>query len=159
MEEVVKTEETTELAWRGTRLGALILDCIILFTLMGPISYFLGIFDYVQNGQKPPFILTLTNFTISFTLYFAINWKYLKNNAQTIGKYVLNIRIIKLDGSKPTIKELLLKRYLVLWGFPYIPFIGGILNVINILFIFRKDHRCIHDLVAGTKVVESHAEY
>lgn len=155
MEEVVEIEETTELARRGARLGASILDFVILLIFMGPISYFLGIFDYVQNGQQPPLSLTLINVAISFTLYFAINWKHLNNNAQTFGKYVLNIRIANLDGSKPTIKELLLKRYLVFWGFPYVPFIGDVLNIINVLFIFRKDRRCIHDFVAGTKVINS----
>jgi len=34
-----------------------------------------------------------------------------------------------------------------------IPAIGGIIQIVNILFIFRDDRKCIHDLIAGTVVV------
>jgi hypothetical protein len=30
------------------------------------------------------------------------------------------------------------------------------LSIVNVLFIFRSDRRCIHDLVADTRVVEAH---
>jgi uncharacterized RDD family membrane protein YckC len=35
-----------------------------------------------------------------------------------------------------------------------IPVVGQIFSFINILFIFTKEKRCIHDLVAKTKVVQ-----
>jgi hypothetical protein len=31
--------------------------------------------------------------------------------------------------------------------------LGGILSLADMLFILRKDRRCIHDLVAGTQVL------
>ncbi len=31
--------------------------------------------------------------------------------------------------------------------------LGSILMLTNVLFIFRSDRRCIHDLIADTKVV------
>jgi uncharacterized RDD family membrane protein YckC len=33
----------------------------------------------------------------------------------------------------------------------FIPFY----SLVDVLFIFRDDRRCIHDLIAGTKVVEA----
>ena len=45
-------------------------------------------------------------------------------------------------------------RYFPLAVIAQIPFAGGIFSLIDCLFIFREDRRCIHDLIAGTKVVD-----
>lgn len=34
-----------------------------------------------------------------------------------------------------------------------IPLAGAAFGLVDILFIFRADRRCIHDLIAGTHVV------
>jgi len=46
-------------------------------------------------------------------------------------------------------------RYVPVWLASSIPFIGGFLALIDILFIFREDRRCVHDMIAGTVVVEA----
>ena len=35
-----------------------------------------------------------------------------------------------------------------------IPYIGWAFTMVDICFIFRDDHRCVHDLMAGTRVVK-----
>ena len=50
---------------------------------------------------------------------------------------------------------LLGRRYLFANGVGMIPFIGGLISIVNICFIFRGDKRCLHDLVAGTQVVNA----
>jgi uncharacterized RDD family membrane protein YckC len=35
-----------------------------------------------------------------------------------------------------------------------IPVVNFILPLLDALFIFREDRRCIHDLIAGTKVIQ-----
>ena len=125
MEEVAELEQDNELARRGARLGASLLDCVILMVFMGPIAYFLGLFEYTQNQQQPSLELTLLTGVIGIAIFLALNWKLLNQNAQTLGKYVLDLRIVNLDGSKPSMKDLMFKRYLIYWGLPYVPFIGG----------------------------------
>jgi uncharacterized RDD family membrane protein YckC len=49
---------------------------------------------------------------------------------------------------------IILKRSLPITLFSLIPVIGGLLGLANIGFIFRKDRRCLHDIIAGTKVVQ-----
>ena len=34
-----------------------------------------------------------------------------------------------------------------------IPVLGPLFSLVNVCFIFREDRRCIHDLIAGTQVV------
>jgi len=35
-----------------------------------------------------------------------------------------------------------------------VPMIGNVFTIVNYCFIFRADRRCLHDLIAGTKVVK-----
>jgi uncharacterized RDD family membrane protein YckC len=49
---------------------------------------------------------------------------------------------------------LILKRYLPISVVSVIPVVGPLLTLIDILFIFRSDRRCVHDLIADTQVLE-----
>ena len=52
-----------------------------------------------------------------------------------------------------TALKLLGLRYVLVMLVQAIPMIGQLLGLIDALFIFRGDRRCVHDLIAGTKVV------
>ena len=45
-------------------------------------------------------------------------------------------------------------RYLPTAVVTQIPLIGSILGITDILFIFGQERRCVHDLIAGTKVID-----
>ena len=81
----------------------------------------------------------------------------LKKYGQTIGKKLLGISIVTLDGEKPEFWPLILKRYLPLGLVSYTPVVGRFLPTIDALFIFGKDKRCVHDFIAGTMVVNLNA--
>ncbi len=66
----------------------------------------------------------------------------------------MRIRIVDLNGAVLPVQRLLGLRYLPWWAASIVPFVGGLFALIDALFIFRKDHRCIHDHIAGTKVVQ-----
>ena len=36
-----------------------------------------------------------------------------------------------------------------------VPYVGGLFSLVDILCIFGEERRCIHDMIAGTKVVEA----
>jgi hypothetical protein len=40
-----------------------------------------------------------------------------------------------------------------MWSVSLVPGIGALAVTVDDLFIFRTDRRCLHDLIAGTKVV------
>ncbi|MOA70690.1 RDD family protein [compost metagenome] len=54
----------------------------------------------------------------------------------------------------PELGNLLLKRYLVWWLLAYVPIVGMFLVLVDYLFIFRADRRCLHDRLAATRVVQ-----
>lgn len=75
-------------------------------------------------------------------------------DGQSVGKKLVGIRIVKLDGSSVRFVDGVALRTLLPWAVGYIPYVGVWLMAIDILFIFRKNHRCLHDLLAGTRVVK-----
>ncbi len=57
------------------------------------------------------------------------------------------------DNTDASITKLIGLRYLPLSIAVLIPYVGMIFVFIDPLFIFREERRCIHDFIAGTKVV------
>lgn len=138
-------------ASRWDRLWAVLVDCLIILPPSMLLGWSLGLFDYSDPSNVPIHITIITGI-VSFSIYFAINWSNLKQG-QTWGKRALNIKIVGGSGNPLPIKELLLKRYLFQYGITYIPMVGGLLSMIDSLFIFGGSKQCLHDKVAGTNVV------
>jgi uncharacterized RDD family membrane protein YckC len=105
--------------------------------------------------QKNTFVLSpdlaLKILMYEVLVFFALNMFFLYRHSQTIGKRVMNIAIRDLQNQKPHFANLILNRYLVQIPMMIVP----LLNIVDISFILiRKDRRCIHDLIAKTKVVD-----
>ena len=148
-----------ELAGRGERLGAAIIDTIILMMVMGPLMYFGGYFSQAMEaaarGQQVSIVAQLMWVVIGFAVFAAVQFVPLNATAQTWGKRLVGVRIANLDGSQPSVVQLLGKRYLPVQAISSIPFIGFVFGLVNVLFIFRSDRRCVHDLIAGTRVIKA----
>jgi uncharacterized RDD family membrane protein YckC len=142
------------LADRGSRFVAAFLDGIIGGVIGIPVIVALGEWDYMVKGQLPPFGIVLTGGVIGVLGFLLIHGYFLKTNGQTVGKKAQGIRSANLDDTVPQFGRLIGLRYLPLWIVPFIPVVGIFLPTLDILFIFRSDRRCIHDLLAGTKVVK-----
>ena len=142
------------LASRWARLGASIIDSIIMMFVVLPVMYFTGGFDGMMEGREPGFVYMFGMGILSLVAYLVINYRFLVANGQTIGKKVLEIKIVDLNGNVPVFQPQLLIRYAVYLLPGQIPFVGQLFSFINVLFIFTKEKRCIHDLVAKTKVVK-----
>jgi uncharacterized RDD family membrane protein YckC len=144
----------SDLAGRFTRLASAIVDGWIGMAIAFPLMYALGIWTYIGRGQNPPLGLMLASGALSFLGFFLIHGYFLKTKGQTVGKKLAGIRIAALDGSIPDFATVVLRRYLPISIVAQIPAVGPYLTLLDVLFIFRGDRRCIHDLIAGTKVVK-----
>ncbi|WP_064747813.1 RDD family protein [Lysobacter antibioticus] len=145
-----------ELAGRGIRLVAAIIDGVIMLVLLLPLMFVGGYFEQAmtaaQNGQQT-FGLQFLWGLIGVILFFVIQAYPLNQSGQTWGKKVMKIKIVDMDGLQPSLVELLGKRYLFSQGVGLIPCLGAIVQLVDVLMIFRDDRRCLHDQIAGTKVV------
>ena len=76
-------------------------------------------------------------------------------SGQTIGKRVLGVRIVTFqDETNPGFVKVFLLRAVLPALVGAIPLIGVPFALADYGFIFRADRRCLHDLIAGTKVIK-----
>ena len=87
-------------------------------------------------------------------IFFVLHGVSLYQRGQTIGKRIMGIAIVTLDNQKPAFFPLIAQRYISQWVMSMVPVIGPILRLIDILLIFRADKRCLHDIIARTKVID-----
>lgn len=73
---------------------------------------------------------------------------------QSIGNMLVGTRIVRMPGGERAgfLRAFLLRGCLAR-VIRQLPVLGGIFWVVDSCFIFRDDRRCLHDLIAGTKVI------
>ena len=149
-------DEPNQLASRGKRLAAAVVDIFIFFPLVILVAQPLGLINISEPGEMEGFNLeqSIKLFIIGQVLFLLVQGYLLHNQGQTIGKKLLKIRIVCLDDKLFGIGQLYFVRYLTFSLIAQIPIIGALIGIINILFIFGQDRRCLHDRLAGTKVIE-----
>jgi len=159
-DEVAPPEQgAVNLAGRWTRLGASMIDALISLAFLSPIQYALGVYDNFPKIRQLTLLETLAWSAGGFALWLLIHGHSLATRGQTAGKRLLNIQIVNVtDGRPATFSKIVLARHLPTLAVSVIPVVGGFLNLIDILFIFRGDRRCLHDLIAGTRVVDYRRE-
>ncbi len=143
----------SELASRWSRLGAAFLDTIIISCFSVPLMYFTGGFDSIMEGQQPSFAYSIMLFVAGLVVFLILNGYLLVTAGQTIGKRLIGIKIVTLEGELPNAVRNLLPRYATYMLPGQVPIVGGLFSLVNILFIFGKQKRCIHDYAGNTKVI------
>jgi len=153
--ETGEREFSIELANRGTRLGAVIIDIIMMAIISLPlVIYFFGWGSFTEQDLLKDMKMSVIYFAIGQLLFLSVNGYLLYTAGQTIGKKTLDIKIVNLDNKLPEFTSIYGLRYFLISIFNNIPIIGSFFALIDALFIFRDDKRCIHDLIAGTKVIK-----
>lgn len=138
-------------AARSQRLRAAIVDYLIFVVpvaiMVIPMALFRGS-HLVNNLAMPAGGLGVLGL-------LAWNGLLLARNGQTIGKRSVGIRVVRTDGADAGFVRLFFLRGGLAWLITALPAIGGLFALVNALFIFRNDRRCLHDLIADTRVVEA----
>ena len=145
----------TELASRLSRLGARMVDVIISLVISIPVMISTG---YLQRAaQQEVGIGEMAIYGAGgFVVYLLLHGYFLATRGQTIGKMLVGVRIVEFDtGELVSLVKLIGLRDLPITIISMIPCIGGIVALVDILMIFGAEQRCLHDLIAGTKVVKA----
>jgi uncharacterized RDD family membrane protein YckC len=108
------------------------------------ISVPLGIIAYILTGNWENENLSGTISTI-YSIVIPIIWY-----GYTVGKRIMKIRIVKVDGSKLGIGAMLMR--VLVAGLIYIVTLGIAAIVSAFMVGLRQDKRALHDLIAGTYV-------
>jgi uncharacterized RDD family membrane protein YckC len=154
-----------DLASRVERLGSWLLDTLFAMICFSPllIGVPLAVLSAALKDHDWQSVATLPGMVFSFcfaafallALAIVQIWM-LSTRGQTIGKRIVGIRIVRAaDGSPPGFVHAWLLRDFVRGILCSIPVLGRIFCLVDLCFIFRADRRCIHDLIAGTRVISA----
>jgi uncharacterized RDD family membrane protein YckC len=137
----------TATAGLGARIGARLLDGLIVGI---PASIVLGlIFRFEATGWISTAIVSL--------LWFGYFVLMESNQGATIGKRLLNLRVVGADGQPPSIEQAAKRNVWMLIGL--IPtFLGSLLSLAAVIAIIvtissNADNRGLHDQFADTAVM------
>ncbi|MDB5345718.1 MAG: uncharacterized protein JWP89_4095 [Schlesneria sp.] len=109
-----------------------------------------------QDQPEPPMLLIVGILLTGLggVAGFVIQLYLLINSSQSIGKYFMKIQILDYETNKPAglVKSFLLRSIVsgLIGQFTCAP----LYFLVDSLFVFNDERRCLHDQIAGTYVVE-----
>lgn len=99
------------------------------------------------------FLSEIVSTVIILVVMVVIQGYFWHTRSQSIGKIVMKTKIVTLDGQPANFNNIVFRRTLIIQLLIMIPGIGNLVSIIDGLMIFRQEHNCLHDDIAGTRVV------
>jgi uncharacterized RDD family membrane protein YckC len=156
VQDIVDATASASPAERSTRLGAALLDGLIVMGMVyAPLVVGFVLGSVLERGESSGGGLMILAGTalglVGFVVWCWFTVRYVKQNGQSIGKKILGIKVIRKDGAPVTLGRLFWLRNLVNGLIGVIPFYA----FIDHLFIFGDSRQCLHDKLADTLVVKA----
>lgn len=150
-----------DLARPGQRLAAKIIDNFfiglpVVAGVLLPMLALDGVDLGAEGGPMPSggelnLLIAMASGGLMFALTMGVIIYMLNADGTTPGKRAMGVRIVSVDGSPAELWRILLLRMFT----PFvINYFCGVFSLVDALFVFRRDQRCIHDHMAGTVVIQ-----
>jgi len=152
LEDIPRPDGSAPDASRLRRLGASLIDGIVVGIFLIPGMFVAGMFGADAEGE---WLATAAATLVGFVIYVALHGYFIHRHGQTIGKRILDIRVVGLDGAQASFSTIVFVRYLPSLLLTIVPFVGPLLALVDSLFIFGSQRRCLHDRWARTRVVRT----
>ncbi len=152
-------QEQYILAERGTRLGAVMIDGLLMLAAAAPAGIILAFtagFSGNMLGRSDSELMFFGLLGVMGLMVFAFviyQWYLIATTGQSLGKRWLGIQIVRVDGTPLNFVNGVIMRSWVTSALSNIPFLGGFISLVDALMIFGEERRCLHDQIAGTRVV------
>jgi uncharacterized RDD family membrane protein YckC len=156
-------DEALALASRPARLAAVMLDGLLGFIWFAP-AYVMNFATLAQQARGNPMAVWI-NFAktggwfyvgaLGALVVLAIDLTLLARNGQTIGKKLLGIKVVRVDGSPVSLYRVFFLRYVCNTLLTLIPVLGSLYSVVDSLMIFSESRRTVHDRIADTIVIKA----
>lgn len=139
-----------------TRLVALLIDYLVLTMIFVFVLIFTGnnsaeLWSGKMEAEEIHMLLFLT-----VVVFFLVNSKLLFDRGQSVGKMLMSVQIVSVDGN-PVSRKQILKRYVFYWFLWLIPVYGIFLALTECLYALFNTQGAGHDRFAGTRVVVTDA--
>ncbi|MEO1526535.1 MAG: RDD family protein [Planctomycetota bacterium] len=151
------------LAGRFTRFAAAVVDGLIVMVVVLPVQFLTGFQQRLQTGDVG-LLEQILMMLVGMGAYLIPHGYTLFTRGQSLGKLLTRIRIVDYNTGEllPPLR-VYVARYL--WVMPFsivvmlIPgiaddFLVNLIVLADSLFIFGGERRCIHDYIAGSKVIQ-----
>ena len=149
-------EISKQLTGLGDRFLAVLIDTLIwlfpfIFVFVSLIVYAFEI-GWAMWFAAAMVLLTISSFIVILVFHIILVIK----RSQSIGKYLMDIYVYDLTIKKRMEfwKYALLRKVVCKEIIPAVPFFGFFYTVIDIIFVFRRDHRTLHDHMAESVVLD-----
>jgi uncharacterized RDD family membrane protein YckC len=151
------TRSTYSTVSRARRFGAFLIDHAFLIVPSGT-AILIGIVPGMVEGSTNVGSSAMIGFIFAGILalgVLAFQAHGIVTRGQTLGKRIFKLRVAKADGRPVDFASGVVLRWLVPYLLFAMTFVGTLAWIVNALFIFRDDRRCVHDLIAKTQVVNA----
>lgn len=150
-------QEESELAGRGERFGAAMLDGLITAIAVGVPVFMSFNWDLAKAGDyanafRPAGMIVALITSIAL---IAITIHLVNKNGQTIGKKFCNIKVVRSDFSRASLGRIFWLRNVANAIPGVIPYIGNVYSLVDHAFIFNERRQCVHDKIADTIVIKA----
>lgn len=159
------TGGASALAGLGSRFGAAFVDGLaqMLCRLPTSLAVFRVVSEQVSSGDQLSFVEIASTASAAMSKSYpflgaliVLQAVLLSLRGQSLGKLLTGIRIVRVrDGSQAGFVHAFLLRGVIPGTIELIPILGGLFWLVDVCFIFGAERRCLHDLIAGTKVVKA----
>jgi uncharacterized RDD family membrane protein YckC len=107
-------------------------------------------FAFVQNGDEDLSMIGMGVAMLGALAFSAYQWYLTATTGQTLAKRWFGMKIVKVDGSDVDFVSGVILR---VWIIGAINMFVNFASLVDVLFIFGADSRCLHDYIAGTRVI------
>jgi uncharacterized RDD family membrane protein YckC len=146
----LESSDPPPLAELPDRFAAAVVDGVAVFFVLGIAQTVVARFGGVLYSV---YSVGWTAFEI--VVWVAINGYFLATTSQTLGKRLFSLQIVNVDDDRPApFAKIVLLRRLPMALVYVIPMFGVFVYYAGIVLIFAAQRRCLHDMIAGTKVVD-----
>lgn len=132
-----------DLASVGERLLGYLVDLLVIIAYCIVVLILLSSTGLINRGQWMILIFYIP-------VYFYDLVSEISLNGQSVGKRVMNIKVISLDGAQPTLGQYLIRWVFRLVDFPLTGYLGGLFSV-----VVTDRRQRIGDIVAGTTLIKT----
>jgi uncharacterized RDD family membrane protein YckC len=132
------------LADRWTRFGGRFIDNLLIGGTCLPVLAAMAM------GHESDAWLVTAIIPICFIAYQCY---LVATTGQSVAKKWLGMRIVRMDGSPVGFGAGVFLREWVTGLLGFVPLVGLLVRLVDSAMIFGEERRCLHDLIAGTKVI------
>ncbi len=148
-----KDPDDLEMADFLTRLGAAIVDGLFMGLPAGILIAIFAFGSVADGGEGISSAMMFGGIWVMIAV--VIQCALVASHSASLGKKILEIKIVRMDGSDISWARWLFLRQGITGLIGQIPVAGAIFTLVDTLMIFGAERRCIHDQIADTKVVKA----